>query len=150
MGGWESRADRREIVSRVARLGISSRYIFVGEVSDPLNYFALGDVFTLTSREEPFGIVALEASMVGLPIVCFEDAGGMSEFVGDDAGVRVPYLDVSAMAEAVFTLCEERQLAKSRNSRAMEKARVRHSVPVGAQSILDLIDRVLGATDATA
>jgi glycosyltransferase involved in cell wall biosynthesis len=38
------------------------------------------------------------------PVVCFREAGGIPEFIRDGCGLAVPYLDLSAMAEAFVSL----------------------------------------------
>ncbi|MDH6063711.1 hypothetical protein, partial [Umezakia ovalisporum] len=40
--------------------------------------------------------VCLEAASLGKPILCFDKAGGEPEFVEDDCGFIVPYLDLDA------------------------------------------------------
>ena len=73
-------------------------------VADPAPFFAACDVFVLSSREEAFGLVGLEAAQVGKPIVCFDGSGGMPHFVRQGAGVVVPYLDTYALGSAVGRL----------------------------------------------
>src|SRR5260221_6663937 len=40
------------------RLGVTDKIVFAGEKLDPQNYFQVFDVFALTSREDPFPLVA--------------------------------------------------------------------------------------------
>ena len=94
-----------ELEAKVRRLGLEDRVRFLGEAQDARSYFAAGDVFLLTSREDPFPLVCLEAADCGLPIVCFDKAGGMPDFVENDAGYVVPFEDAKAMAEKVVYLC---------------------------------------------
>lgn len=70
-------------------------------------FYAASDIFVLTSREDPFPTVCLEAMEAGVPVVAFEDAGGIGEMVGPSSGVLVPYLDIVAMADAVSGLVED-------------------------------------------
>ena len=94
-----------ELEAKVRRLGLEDRVRFLGEAQDARSYFAAGDVFLLTSREDPFPLVCLEAADCGLPIVCFDKAGGMPDFVQNDAGYVVPFEDTKAMAEKLVYLC---------------------------------------------
>ena len=93
-GYWWINHDHR-------RLHQKERVIFTGFVKDPQNYFATFDLFALTSREDPFPLVALEAASLGKPVICFENAGGMPEFIETDAGSIVPYGDVEAFSERI-------------------------------------------------
>ena len=66
--------------------------------------FSAADAFALTSREDPFPTVVLEALSVGLPVVAFDRSGGIPDMLRDTRqGVVVPYGDLTAMAAAVTT-----------------------------------------------
>ena len=67
--------------------------------------YSASSVYALTSREDPFPTVALEALSVGVPVVAFEDSGGIPGFlVKESVGRVVPYCDVPAMAQAIVNL----------------------------------------------
>ncbi|TAN51418.1 MAG: glycosyltransferase, partial [Rhodospirillales bacterium] len=80
--------------------GVEDRVTFLGEVPDMPELYAGSDVFVLTSREEPLGLVCVEAAAMGLPVLCFAGAGAAPEFVGKDAGFALPYPAIDQMAEA--------------------------------------------------
>ncbi len=81
---------------------------FVGaQAADYAHYLAAADGFVLTSREEAFGMVNLEAAYLGKPIVAF-DAGGIREILTKEMGVLVPNGDVPALVEAMKTVMEGR------------------------------------------
>ena len=79
----------RSVMRQVRERGLSSVLHFVGEQQRPVELFCGCDVFVLSSREEPMGLVALEAATVGKPIVCFAEAGGMPDFVKSECGRTV-------------------------------------------------------------
>ena len=79
------------------------RLIFTGPRDDTVPYFMAADLFALTSREDPCPVVNVEAMESGLPVVAFEESGGAPEVL-QDAGICVPHLDVSAIAEAAREL----------------------------------------------
>lgn len=62
------------------------------------------DIFVLPSKEDAFPLVVLEAAAVEKPCVYFKQAGGIGEFVKDDAGMAVDYLDIVGMADAILLL----------------------------------------------
>jgi glycosyltransferase involved in cell wall biosynthesis len=129
---------------------LDSQIHFLGEQSSMLDYFRAFDVFALTSREDPFPLVCLEAAAVGVPIVCFDGAGGEKEFVEEDCGYVVPYLDVQAMAESTIALLESEGLRRRLGERAAEKVRSRHEVTVTAPKILAAMKQSLPTRDALA
>lgn len=89
------------VTADVQRLGIVDIFRVTGRTNDPARYFIAGDVFALTSREDPFPSVVMEAFDARMPVVAFEGGGGYVDIVGPDTGALVPYLDVATMAEKV-------------------------------------------------
>lgn len=139
VGGWQRKEDRRNICHDIKHLGLKDRVHFIGEVTNPLDYFAAGDVFAMVSREDPFPLVCLEAASLKKPILCFADAGGMPEFVEDDTGFIVPYLDVLAMAKKTIDLMNDEKLRKLCGDKAAQKVRERHDISVAGPSIVEII-----------
>jgi glycosyltransferase involved in cell wall biosynthesis len=86
------------------RLGVRDIVRLVGPRDDPAPWFAGSDIFAMTSREDPFPMVNLEALANGLGVVAFDNAGGAGEVLRPDRGVVVPYLDVDAMGAAIARL----------------------------------------------
>ena len=126
-----------------AHAGVADVLTVVPPVPNPHDYFALYDVFVLTSREDPFPLVCLEAAALGKPIVCFAGAGGMQEFVADDAGIVVPYLDVGAMAAAVSRLADDPGLRARLGDQAKGRAVRRHDVDVLAPRVAQIVRSVI-------
>lgn len=86
--------------------------IFQSALKDVALFYAGADIFLLTSREDPFPAVILEAMDAGLPVIGFSDAGGFMDIVNADTGVLVPYLDVTAMAKEIVSLLADTQRRK--------------------------------------
>jgi glycosyltransferase involved in cell wall biosynthesis len=115
---------------------------FVPHTDRTLDYFNCMDVFALTSRVDPYPLVCLEAASLGRPVLCFEAAGGMPEFVEDDCGFVIPYLDVPAMAERIVALEADRPRARALGEAARQKVNARHDITRTAPQILELMRRV--------
>jgi glycosyltransferase involved in cell wall biosynthesis len=142
--GGESKGPRFEQMMYDARnAGVEEYVHFVGSQPDPLNYFAACDVFAMVSREDSFPLVSLEAASLDKPIVCFDGSGGAKEFVEDDCGYVVPYLDVESMSHRVEELLNSVELRRRFGHRAEEKVRQRHDVSVAASKILSIIRQLL-------
>jgi hypothetical protein len=83
----------------------TGRFHLAGFRSDMRGLYSASTVYALTSREDPFPTVALEALGVGVPVVAFADSGGIPGFLsGERLGEVVSYCDVPAMAAAVERL----------------------------------------------
>ena len=115
-----------EYLYDAAQLGLQDIFHFIPTVPNPEAYFRAFDLFSLTSREEPFSVAMLQAAACGLPIVCFAGAGGALELVENDAGIVVPYLDVSAMAKACIDLLMDPNRRRQLGHKARAKVESRY------------------------
>ena len=104
------------------------------------------DVFALTSREDPFPLVMLEAAAAGLPLVCFAQGGGTPEFALPDAGYMVTYLDVAEMADAVVHLLERDGERLHMGQVAAAQVRERHTVEQAGPILTSVIEGCLRST----
>lgn len=93
-----------------------------GLLQDVAPAFAAADVFLLTSREDPFPTVALEALSLGRPVVAFGDSGGIPEMLAETgAGVVVPYGDTIAMAAALHQARRDGSSGQEERRRLVEE-----------------------------
>jgi len=137
---------QESLLLNLERLGVENGLYFAGEVDDPRAVFCLGDVFVLPSREEPLGLVCLEAAQCGLPTVCFAGAGGAPEFVEGDAGCIVPYLDVEALADAIANLARDPELRSRLGRCAREKVAARFTIDRQAPRLAEVLKNVASRT----
>jgi phosphatidylinositol alpha-1,6-mannosyltransferase len=101
--------------------GVADHVVFSGGVPWarlPAHY-AAGDVFAMPCRTrrggldvEGLGIVYLEASSTGLPVVAGDSGGAPDAVRPDETGYVVPGRDVGALAERVAALLADRALAR--------------------------------------
>ncbi len=103
------------------KLHLDNYATFVENQPNIQPYLQKLDVLVLPSREDAFPLVVLEAAREAVPCVYFDQAGGISEFCGNDAGIPIPYLDVDLMAEAVVRLYTNRTFSKHLGERAKQK-----------------------------
>jgi len=80
---------------------------------------------------------------MGKPTVCFDASGGAKEFVENDCGFVVPYLDIYAMSTKIAELLCSDELRIRFGRNALEKARRRHDVEVAAPQLLEIIQQFL-------
>jgi glycosyltransferase involved in cell wall biosynthesis len=144
LGGREGVAGWEQLRYDAARLGLSpDDFLLLPNRPDPGVVYRAADAFALTSREDPYPLVCLENAICGHPVVCFDRAGGMPEFVRADAGVVVPYLDVDAMADALLALARDPPRRAALGRRASERA-AEHRISVLGPRLLDVIERAVG------
>lgn len=93
-----------EIEAVMGEGNLSSRVLFQGLDFDTDLYYAGSDIYALTSREDPFPLVALEAMESGLPVVAFSGATGIGDVVADGCGELVDSFNTGAFASAISAL----------------------------------------------
>lgn len=103
------------------------------------------DVFVMPSISEGFGIVALEAQAMKLPVVC-SDAEGLPENVQDMVtGFVVPRRDPERMAERLALLAGDAELRRAMGEAGRERVahqfRVDQEIDAYERLYFETIDR---------
>jgi glycosyltransferase involved in cell wall biosynthesis len=94
-------SERRALESMARALRLHGLH-FVGFVDQEklVRIYSAADVAVVPSREEPFGLAALEAMACGLPVVA-SSVGGLTEYVDETVGRLVPPDNPGALAYAI-------------------------------------------------
>lgn len=142
VGGGPAHLEIERLAHDLDVAGLAGRVHFVGEQANAVDWYRLFDVLVLTSREDPYPLVCLEAGLVGTPVVSF-DNGGMAELLDGENGLVVPALDVEAMADAVGALLEDPERRRAMGARLAEDVRSRHDTAVAAPRLYELLQRLL-------
>lgn len=104
---------RKHLTELVDNLGLSSHVSFIGRIqyAQLPHYICIGDVFAMPSRSrffglevEGLGIVYLEASACGLPVIAGSSGGAPDAVIEGVTGVVVNGLDVQAISQSVIEL----------------------------------------------
>lgn len=99
-------ASRLSLEHLVQVMELQNVVTFLGYVMDTKEVYNQIDIFILTSAQEPFGRVLIEAMANGIPVVA-SNVGGVSEVVQHNVtGYLVPDNDLDAFVQAVTTLIE--------------------------------------------
>lgn len=110
----------------IERSGLMNKVILLPHTPEVELFYQSIDVFLLTSREDPFPLVVLEAAGYSIPSICFADAGGAKEFTQGEAGTAVEYLDLYSMASQVLKYYNDNTLVQMHGAGAFEKVRKLH------------------------
>jgi glycosyltransferase involved in cell wall biosynthesis len=115
--------SREAILSRIASgSNAATRIRFSGYVTEPerKRLLSTASVLVLPSLEEGFGIPALEAMTVGLPVIA-SNRGALPEVVGD-GGILVDPEDVPAIADAIERVLSDDTLRRSLAAKGAARA----------------------------
>jgi glycosyltransferase involved in cell wall biosynthesis len=102
----------QEYKNMVKNLGIDDSVEFLGfvEHSELPTLFSELDIFVMPSKDESFGVAAVEASATGLPVVA-SNVGGIPEVVVDNVtGYLVEKKNMEKLAEAIEKLIHDPRL----------------------------------------
>jgi glycosyltransferase involved in cell wall biosynthesis len=104
-------------------LDLCDKVIFLGKVRDTAHVLEIADVFLLPSETESFGLAALEAMAVGVPVIS-SNTGGIPEVnVHGFSGYLSNVGDVDDMAKNMISLLQPDQLPTFKKN-AKERSRV--------------------------
>jgi glycosyltransferase involved in cell wall biosynthesis len=108
---------RQSLEKLISQLHLENRVRLLGRVvrQRAVELFKGCDFFVLPSRQEPLGLVNLEAMAAGKAVVAFR-VGGVPEVVPDEAGVLLPPEDVPALAAAIERLANDSALSSRMGS----------------------------------
>ena len=84
-------------------MGLNNSFELVGETDDVYSYFQRADLLFLSSREDPFPLVMLEAAVFNLPVIYFQGTGGAEEFF-DYKPFEVQYGDCQEASERIHSV----------------------------------------------
>jgi glycosyltransferase involved in cell wall biosynthesis len=136
---------RAELEALSAARGISENIQFIGEHADIPRLLAAADFGLLTSREEGFSNVILEAMSAGLPMIV-TDVGGNPEAVLDgETGCVVPPCNPKAIGDAILRFARNpalrKRLGAAGRKRVEQEFSIERCVEAHAQLYQELLDR---------
>jgi glycosyltransferase involved in cell wall biosynthesis len=141
VGGQVGEIEYKNFLIDKKRLELN-QVSFQATVPYPLEYIDTFDVFFLSSREDPYPLVVLEAAILGKPIICFDKAGGAKDFVENDCGAIVDYLDFDAAAQKIVDFKENIVLREQMGENARKKVVERHNQNVAFQTFVEILDSI--------
>ena len=116
---------RAHLLHQIHYMQLQERVQLTGFISDEERdqLYAVADLAVFPSRYEPFGIVALEAMVTGIPVVV-SAVGGLQDVVVDGmTGLCAKPGRADTLAQAILQTLENPQKAVERAQKAQEVAR---------------------------
>lgn len=117
-------------------LGLCDRIIFLGKLRETRQVLELADIFLLPSESESFGLAALEALAVGVPVIS-SNTGGIPEVNLDGfSGFLSDVGDVDGMAYNALRLLEPANKLKYRQQALI------HAASFSIERIVPLYEKI--------
>lgn len=140
--------ERAELEKQAQDLGLRDAVTFAGWRSPGEIYDLIGEstVVLIPSRvRETFSLVAVEAALMGRPVIATR-AGGLEEVVIDgETGILVNMGDAAAITEALEKVLAQPELTAHLGARARGRALERFSIATNAAAYDALYRRVLAS-----
>jgi len=143
VGGEKDGREGLEFDHDIHAMDLQGSCKWVTATADVQDHYCAMDALALTSREDPFPLVMLEAGALGVPMVCFAKSGGGPEFAGSGAGLVAPYLDVEALAGHLAVLHDNENLRRQLGAEAARQVQTNYTVDQQAPKVLRCIERCL-------
>ncbi|SDI28249.1 N-acetyl-alpha-D-glucosaminyl L-malate synthase BshA [Natribacillus halophilus] len=117
--------ERHSLEKLVHECSLEQDVLFLGSQNQIYELLALADLMLLLSEKESFGLTALEAMAVGVPVVG-TDVGGIPEVINDrETGLICPVYDYEAAALAALAILRDeamhQRMASAAKARAFSK-----------------------------
>lgn len=113
------------VLTQYPNLHIGKNVILYGFTKEPYNALQLSDIFCLPSYREGFGMSAIEAASLSLPVICSDIYGLQDSFIPDVTGLQCKVKDIDSLYNCMKLLCENKtlrlKLGTNGRKRVMEK-----------------------------
>ncbi|MDH1256827.1 MULTISPECIES: glycosyltransferase [Pseudomonas] len=101
------------LADQIKRSGLADRFVMLDETSAIATAYEEADLLFISSRLDPLPNVAIDAFDSRLPVLCFDKATGISDFLAF-SGLRdsciADYLDVNSAVQKIFALAASANL----------------------------------------
>ena len=136
--------QRPALEEMAGQLGIAGQVAFTGFVSEVRSVMADLDLLVISSLWEGFGLTAVEAMALGIPVVSTE-VGGLPEVVlHGETGLLAPPANSAALAKHIIWMLEHPQAAAEMAKKASQAVGEKFTAQVMARRTEELYRRVAG------
>lgn len=129
--------ERKKLEARTENLGIIEKVRFLGFVDNIAEVINAFDIAVVPSRQEPFGIVALEFMSMRIPLVS-SNVDGLAEFITDGETALVP----SANMPEEICRCIERLSTNKRLRSSLAEAGYRFCSKFGIEQYVGTFRKI--------
>lgn len=135
---------RSHFLGDIKKMGLKNNILVIPNTDKIIDYFYESDLFLLCSREESFSMVAMENAIIGNPVICFNSGNGTTEFINNENGCVIPYLDILSASRSILELYNNPVLL-SEKSEAIRKAAIDFCGKNSSDKIFEIIKNVIDA-----
>ena len=112
-------------IERFSNIRPGENYLYNGPTSTPNLSLQASDIFCLPSYREGFGMSAVEAACLGLPVICSDVYGLKDTIIEGETGLRCKVRDSKSLEEAMAILYDNpvlrREMGKNGRQRILNE-----------------------------
>ncbi|RRJ93257.1 glycosyltransferase [Paenimyroides tangerinum] len=105
----------------INKLGLENYIELIQHTKTPLNYLEIADAYLITSREDSFTLMGIQAAVFGKPIVTFDKNTGLTEILDKECTYQANYLDITDFVEKIEFMYTNPELSKEKTILAKQK-----------------------------
>jgi glycosyltransferase involved in cell wall biosynthesis len=135
--------EREMLKGRAREAGLNDYLVFLGDRTDIPSVMAAMDVFVLSSLNEGFGRVLVEAMAAGVVVISSAVGGTVDVIEDGESGILVPPSEPSRIADAVSKVLENSELKSHLIDGGRERAK-QFDIHITAEKFEDLYEKLLG------
>jgi len=114
--------QHKMLKDKVEKLGMKDKVVFLGFIKDMRSAYSIFDILVIPSEHESFGLVAVEAQCMGIPVIA-SNVPGLNEVVIENvSGLQFENKNEKNLAEQINHLIEDENLRKTIAQKGMEFA----------------------------
>ena len=115
--------EKKKAKDYLRKNNLKNRVIFLGKTNEVDEILCSSDLFLLPSEKESFGLAALEAMALKVPVIS-TNIGGLSELnINGNSGYTSDIGDIDSMASNAKKILSDKSLKKKYSSQAFENAK---------------------------
>ena len=115
--------DKKKAKDYLRKNNLKNRVIFLGKTNEVDEILCSSDLFLLPSEKESFGLAALEAMALKVPVIS-TNTGGLKELnINGNSGFTSDIGDIDSMASNAIKILSDKSLKKKYRSQAFKNAK---------------------------
>lgn len=100
----------------IKKLNLSNYIEIIDHVPDPNDYLKISDLYIIPSREDSFSLMGIYANHFNIPVISFENNGGLHEIFENKNFNQVEYLNTKKFSEVILNLIQNKENTSKSNT----------------------------------
>ncbi|MBQ9117995.1 MAG: glycosyltransferase [Clostridia bacterium] len=131
---------REQLETVIAEENLDDKIFLLGKKENPFPYLKQADLFVCPSREESFGLVILEAMLLGIPVITTATSGGVYTTKNGTLATCVDN-DDNSLKEALLAFLKD-PTSYPYSVEEAKKAAMAYDLPAYQKNILNLLEQL--------